>query len=510
MGDEAEGIHLVPVEEQVHFHQIAGPVIAELIVQGGVALGVGLQSVKEIIDDLIEGHLVVELHQVGIQILHILELSPALLAQGHDIAHIVVGGEDGHLHIGLPGLRNGGGVRIVVGVIHRHLGAVGLGDLVDNRGQGGDEVQVKLPLQPLLDDLAVEHTQKAAAEAKAQCHRALRLEGQGGVVELELLQGVPEIRVLTAVLGVHAAVDHGLGLPVAGQGLGGRIVQARDGVAHLGGLDILDGSGEIAHLARLQDLAGLVAQRTQQAALQHLVLGAGGHHLHVHAPAEGTLHNAEVHDDALIGIIVAVEDQCPEGSVDVAGGGGDILHHVLQHRRDIDAHFGGDLRSIHGGEGQDVLDLVLHPGRIGGREVDLIDHRPDLQVVVHGEVGVGQGLGLNALGGIHYQQSPLAGRQRPADLVVEVHVARGVDEVQGIGLPILGLVVKGHRTGLDGDAPLLLQVHVIQELVFHVPLRHSAALFQQPVRQSGLAMVNVGNNTEISDVFLFYHRVTSI
>ena len=36
-----------------------------------------------------------------------------------------------------------------MGVIHPHDGAVGLGDLVDNGGQGGDEIQVELPLQPL-------------------------------------------------------------------------------------------------------------------------------------------------------------------------------------------------------------------------------------------------------------------------------------------------------------------------------------------------------------------------
>ena len=91
MGDEAQGVHLIPVEQQIHLDQFTGPVAAELIVQRGIALGVGLQGVKEIIDDLIQRHLVVQLHQVGVQILHILELAPALLAQGHDIAHIVVG-----------------------------------------------------------------------------------------------------------------------------------------------------------------------------------------------------------------------------------------------------------------------------------------------------------------------------------------------------------------------------------------------------------------------------------
>ena len=117
------------------------------------------------------------------------------------------------------------------------------------RGQGGHQVQVELPLQPLLDDLHVEHAQKAAPEAEAQGHGGLRLEGQGGVVELELFQGVPQVGIFAAVLGVDAAVDHGLDRPVAGQGLRRGVLRAGDGVAHPGVLHVLDGGGEIAHLA---------------------------------------------------------------------------------------------------------------------------------------------------------------------------------------------------------------------------------------------------------------------
>ena len=84
--------------------------------------------------------MVVDLHQVGVQVLHVLELPPALLAHGHDVAHIVRGGDDGHLHEGLPLLGDHRGVGVVVGVVHPDLGAVGLGDLVDDVGQGGDEV----------------------------------------------------------------------------------------------------------------------------------------------------------------------------------------------------------------------------------------------------------------------------------------------------------------------------------------------------------------------------------
>ena len=51
-------------------------------------------------------------------------------------------------------------------------------DLVLDRRRRGDEVEVELALQPLLDDLHVQQAQEAAAEAEAQRDRALRLEGE--------------------------------------------------------------------------------------------------------------------------------------------------------------------------------------------------------------------------------------------------------------------------------------------------------------------------------------------
>ena len=86
-------------------------------------------------------------------------------------------------------------------------------------------------------------------------------------------------------------------------------------------------------------------------------------------------------------------------------------------------------------------------GGVGGGQVDLVEHRQDLQVVLHGQVGVGQGLGLHALGGIHHQHRALAGGQGAGDLIVEVHMARGVDEVQGIGLAVLRPGSAGGRPG---------------------------------------------------------------
>ena len=161
---------------------------------------------------------------------------------------------------------------------------------------------------------------------------------------------------------------------------------------------------------------------------------------------------------------------------------------------DVQAALGGDLRGLVAGQADDVLNLLLDPGRVSGGEVDFVDDGQNLQPSVDGQIGVGQGLGLDALSGVNHQQRALAGGQAAADLVVEVHVARGVDQVEGIGLAVVGGVVQLDGAGLDGDAPLPLELHIVQQLVLHLPGLDGVALLQQAVGQGGLAVVNVGDN----------------
>ena len=94
-------------------------------------------------------------------------------------------------------------------------------DAVDDRGRGGDEVEVVLALEALLDDLEVEQAEEAAAEAEAEGGGGLHLEGEAGVVEAQLLDGVAQRLEVGGVDGEEAAEDHRLGGLEAGQRLGG-------------------------------------------------------------------------------------------------------------------------------------------------------------------------------------------------------------------------------------------------------------------------------------------------
>jgi hypothetical protein len=134
------------------------------------------------------------------------------------------------------------------------------------------------------------------------------------------------------------------------------------------------------------------------------------------------------------------------------------------------------------------------------RQVDLVDDRNDREVLLHRQMNVGDGLGLDSLGGVHNQDCAFAGAQASRYLVGKVHVAWGVDQVEFVLLPILGRVIHRDRMGLDRDASLLFEIHRIQHLVMHVPLGNGACALQQPVGKRGLPMVDVGDDRKIPDM----------
>ena len=140
---------------------------------------------------------------------------------------------------------------------------------------------------------------------------------------------------------------------------------------------------------------------------------------------------------------------------------------------------------------------MADPFRVCAGQVDFIDNGYNLQARVHREIGVGQGLRFNALGGIHHKDRALAGGQGTGNLIIEIHMAGGIDEVEYIILSVTGGIDQSDGMGLDGDASFPLQIHVVQELVLHLPQGYGFGLLQNAVRQSALAVIDVGYNAEI-------------
>ena len=146
-----------------------------------------------------------------------------------------------------------------------------------------------------------------------------------------------------------------------------------------------------------------------------------------------------------------------------------------------------------------VCDLRSGAVRVGLRQVDLVHDRDDLQVVLDRQVGVRERLGLDPLRRVDDEQRAFAGLQRARDLVREVHVPGRVDQVQLVALP-----EHAHRLRLDRDPPLALELHRVEQLLLHVPVRDRVRHLKDAIGERRLAMVDVRDDREVADFCLVH------
>ena len=137
---------------------------------------------------------------------------------------------------------------------------------------------------------------------------------------------------------------------------------------------------------------------------------------------------------------------------------------------------------------------------MGRGQVDLVDGRHNVQIGVHGERRVGDGLCLDTLRGVDDEHRALAGGQRTRDLVGKVNVARRIDQVELIRLAIIGVIGNADGIGLDRNAALALDIHGVEQLRLHVAFVNGMGELEDTVTDRGLAMVDVRNDREVADV----------
>ena len=345
----------------------------------------------------------------------------------------------------------------------------------------------------------MEQAEEAAAESEAQGQGRLGLEDQGRIVELELLEGGAEILVLVCLHRIDSGEKHGLDLLETGYRLGAGPVHMSDGIADLHLHRRLDAGDDVAHIAG----GHLVRRAHPQPEIAHLVglvFLAGIEELHLVPLAYHAVDHLEVGYHTPEGIEHRVENQGLERSLGVALGSGETFYHRVQNGRYTLACLRAAQQDIIPVAAYQVHYLVadhVHHGRV---HVYLVEYGNNLQVMIDGQVKIGYRLGLYALGSVHHQKCSLAGGYGAGHLVGEVHVARSVDEVEDVFLTFI-IVHHLYRVALDGDAFLPLQIHGIQHLILHLPLRKGVGALQQTVRQSTLAMVDMGYYAKIPDIF---------
>ena len=373
--------------------------------------------------------------------------------------------------------------------------------MVLDRRRRRDQVERELALQPLLDDLHVQHPEEPAAKAEPERDRALRLEREARVVEVQLVERLAQQRVVLTAHRVDAREDEALGLLVAGEWLARRACLRRQGVADLRLANVLESGRDVADLAG-DELLDRHELRPEDTELQGLGEGAAGHQLDGLAGAEGASGQTDVGDHALVGVVVAVEDEALHRRGRIALRGGDALDDRLEDVDDAGPVLGAGEDDLLARDRQDVLELVDDRVGVGRRQVDLVEDRDEREVLAHREMDVREGLRLDALGRVDDEDRALARLQAVAHLVGEVDVAGRVDEVEAVGLAVLGRVLEPDRAGLDRDALLALEIHRIEDLARHLARVDRVGQLQQSIGQCRLAMIDVGDDREVAQAVL--------
>ena len=137
---------------------------------------------------------------------------------------------------------------------------------------------------------------------------------------------------------------------------------------------------------------------------------------------------------------------------------------------------------------------------MGGRKIDLVDSGNDIKICVHRERCVRDRLSLDSLRCIDDEHSALAGSERARDLIGEIDMAGGVDQIELIVLSIVGSIDDTNCIRFDRDAALALDIHSIEQLRFHIAFVHSVRQLENTIRNRGLTVVDMRDNRKIADM----------
>ena len=120
------------------------------------------------------------------------------------------------------------------------------------------------------------------------------------------------------------------------------------------------------------------------------------------------MENPHQDNDSLIIVKPGIENKRLGWGLIVPFGGRDFLHDGLKNFFYANPFLCTGKNRILTIDTDNILDLLLDPLWLCAGEVDLVDDRNDLMVVVEGQIRVRKGLGFDALGGIDDEQAPLA------------------------------------------------------------------------------------------------------
>ena len=88
-------------------------------------------------------------------------------------------------------------------------------------------------------------------------------------------------------------------------------------------------------------------------------------------------------------------------------------------------------------------------------------------------------------------------------------MARRVDLIEVVNLPVERFVFERSGLRLDGYPTLFFNIHGVENLRAHLPVLQTAATLDQSVCERRFAMINVSNDRKISDVIHQRERLSA-
>ena len=135
----------------------------------------------------------------------------------------------------------------------------------------------------------------------------------------------------------------------------------------------------------MADVHGL---RLETAHIRDLERLARRHHLELHALFDMALLHADMRDDAFIGVKIRVKDQSLQRCLLIPLRRRNVVHDGLEDIGDADARLARAKHGVRRIKADDVFNLPLRALRIRARQVDLVDDRDDLEIVLQRHVDV--------------------------------------------------------------------------------------------------------------------------
>ena len=90
-------------------------------------------------------------------------------------------------------------------------------------------------------------------------------------------------------------------------------------------------------------------------------------------------------------------------------------------------------------------------------------------------------------------------------------MARRINEVQLVSMPIMGFIGGSHRMSFYGNPPLTFKIHIVQDLITSFSCRHRTSQLQETIGKGGFTVIDMGDDRKVANTGKIVHcKIKSI